>query len=106
MKIAPSPIHGHGVFTELDYPDGYQLGCICPVVKRGKYFVRFERNNIARFLNHADTPNCEIVLTEEGLFLITKQSIRQGTELTLDYNAHTSLITEEAERLNIALLIF
>lgn len=105
MRIAPSPIHGVGVFATRDLKKGEKLysamfpkafkipfgsfGKLFPEVKR----LILERNPLIvgggafmwpdvchqAYLNHSDTPNIDAVLD------YALEDIPAGTELTEDY---------------------
>ena len=52
-----------------------------------------EPNNLLRtplggFINHSDTPNCEI-MGKVKRYLFTKEDIEAGTELTVKYNMYS-----------------
>ena len=47
--------------------------------------------NVARFINHSCTPNCEAIEEEGRIFIETIKKVALGEELTYDYN----LILEE-----------
>lgn len=46
-----------------------------------------DRDNLARYINHACTPNCypEINDEEEKIFIYAKKNIKNGEELTYNY---------------------
>ncbi|HLZ27138.1 MAG TPA: SET domain-containing protein-lysine N-methyltransferase [Chloroflexota bacterium] len=109
IEVRPSPIHGWGGFARQDIPAGTRLieytgQRISPEegarrypdtgrrshtfffsLSNGRYIDPEVRGNLARFLNHACTPNCRAV--EEGgrIFIETLKRVAAGTELTYDY---------------------
>lgn len=115
-KIAPSPIHGVGVFALKDIPQNTIvfrsdiewvkvpitiLNRIDPeVATLYKQFLRqdkeaeciyvpqegFSSIGISFYLNHSTTPNCKYDI--ESNFIITKTAILAGKELTYDYRVH------------------
>ena len=64
---------------------------------RGKYFFALEnddiaingkgRRNVARYINHSCTPNCEPMEDEkrQRVFILAKRNIRAGEEFGYDY---------------------
>ena len=108
-KIAPSPIHGLGVFTIRDVAKGKKLHCIPSLhppwydltyADLGKLFPEVRELVLARwpsiihgshflspnqmallitFMNHSDTPNYEVD-TDTAL-----RDIKAGEEVTEDY---------------------
>jgi SET domain-containing protein len=42
--------------------------------------------NIARFINHACTPNCWFEVVDKTIWIRAKREIRKGEELTYDYS--------------------
>jgi len=94
--ISESKIHGLGVMALCDFPKDY-TECI-----HGEYIPSelddgtcFEIEGDYslkpyapyRYLNHSENPNCEVIELEDfpGLWLSTKQIIKAGEELTIDY---------------------
>lgn len=101
-RVRPSPIHGRGLFTEVDVAEGQLLGvldgqAVDPTVRPEVLFGE-EWNALAEdrllvrpirtkygFINHAPDPNCELV--DEGRVIRALRDVPAGTELTLDYTA-------------------
>ena len=44
------------------------------------------RGSSARWINHSCSPNCEITDENDRIYIETRRDIRQGEELTYDYN--------------------
>lgn len=44
------------------------------------------RKNLARYINHACRPNCEIDIRRGRIYVFAKRAIRAGEELTYDYD--------------------
>ena len=42
--------------------------------------------NIARYINHACRPNCYVDIVGHTIWIVASRPIRQGEELTYDYN--------------------
>lgn len=117
IALRRSRIHGNGVFAARHLPKEQRLiqyrGTLLTHdeaddgvdgdVDSGHTFLftlndRFvidgnRKGNIARWINHSCTPNCEAVLVEcpkgdprnDRVFIETTRSIRAGEELTYDY---------------------
>jgi hypothetical protein len=84
----PSLIHGTGGFARVDFPTGKRV-----IEYLGDGNVSW---NPARFLNHSCEPNCEAVLEEGHIWVVSLRAIRAGEELTfnygydlMDYREHT-----------------
>jgi SET domain-containing protein len=113
-RLAPSPIHGIGVFAIRDIPAGaavledpgisltpipketvdaldpshrrlYEDFC---VLEDGAYFSppSFNQITIAWYLNHSDSPNLSYGL---GSAFYAVRLIRKGEELTADYHTYS-----------------
>ena len=104
--VAPSPISGVGLFTVTDLPSGMiiweyddsvdwrmthaELDAFPePYRTRLLHYVYEDQPGVfvlcgdnAKFMNHADDPNCE---DPEGAFTLARRDIRAGEELTCDY---------------------
>jgi uncharacterized protein len=112
-----SPIHGNGVFAAIDLPKGTRV-----IRYRGKILTHDQANrrygndvdsghtflftlnekylldaneegNIARWINHSCSPNCQAWVIEHAskdpkrdqIVIETRRAIRKGEELTYDY---------------------
>lgn len=51
----------------------------------GKTILGNQKENIARFLNHACKPNCEAEMDGNRIFIYSKRAIKAGEELTYHY---------------------
>jgi SET domain-containing protein len=105
-KLAPSPIHGLGVFSEEFVPAGgivwqwhegidqkispavvEALPSVCQDifkrygwVENGEYIICIDNE---KYINHSDNPNC--IFTEDGNTAIAARDIHIGDEITQDY---------------------
>ena len=86
LTIQPSKIEGLGLFAIKDIPAYEVIG-----MTHAKWYG--EPNNLLRtplggFINHSETPNCEIKgkLTR---YLFTEEFIPAGTELTVKYKMYS-----------------
>jgi len=108
--LAPSPIHGIGLFAAAPIPAGAvvwrldagfdlavdegalsELGVVAQLqVQRYAYLdpdrrVRILCGDDARFFNHADDANCRDAPDGDGLITVAVRDIADGEELTWDY---------------------
>jgi SET domain-containing protein len=109
VYLDKSPIQGIGVFAKYPIARGTQIwkldprfdrlievdvyesqaGPVKSYLDRYAYPDRRDRNYIvfeaddARYMNHADEPNCDVSLPEESFAL---RDIAPGEELTCNYN--------------------
>lgn len=86
LTIQPSKIEGLGLFTLLDLEPHLQLG-----MTHAHWFG--EDNNLLRtplggFINHSETPNCEIQ-GDSKRYLFTDKFIPAGEELTVKYKMYS-----------------
>jgi SET domain-containing protein len=106
-----SAVHGHGVFAAdviakntrvIDYAgELIKNGAACEAreeryLKDGCIWIfRVNRawsrdanvsGNIARFINHACTPNCWFHVVDKTIWIRAARTIRLGEELTYDYS--------------------
>jgi uncharacterized protein len=105
VKIAPSRINGHGVFAVVDLVARRKVGEVSgslvklPEARRAIenrpkiYLVELSRRlaldcsagNCFKYLNHSCTPNCYLRVFRHRVQVYARQTIRAGTELTVDY---------------------
>lgn len=93
---------GLGLFTLRDIPPGRRvIEYVGPVVtaeevarRRGRYFFEIDedyavdgssRSNRARYINHSCRPNSEAFVTGKRIWVWSKEGIKAGEEITLDY---------------------
>ncbi|NNK33057.1 MAG: SET domain-containing protein [Xanthomonadales bacterium] len=94
VYVAPSPIHGQGLFAAEPLSPGQLIGVYDgPVVEQdgahvlwieneaGDGWTGFDGCNEMRFLNHSDEPNAEM----DGLHCYSLTRIPRGAEITIDY---------------------
>mgnify|MGYP003113476981 CR=1 FL=1 len=89
IAIGPSGIHGAGIFAKEDIPKGVDLGI--SHVYDPNFQHDYIRTPLGGFINHSDTPNCELLEDDEDVSykrLKTIQRIEAGTELTLKYTLY------------------
>lgn len=112
VGLAPSPLHGVGVFALADLPEGTSdlfspprpwvpvpeaaIDALPPAAQHlvrtyclwdaGTYYLPpggFRAPDLVTFLNHSDTPNLRSV--NGGDYFVTTRAVRKGEELTVDY---------------------
>ena len=87
LAVGPSDIHGVGIFAKEDVPKGIDIGV--SHVYDPNFQHDYIRTPLGGFINHSDTPNCELIDDAENTDykkLRTIQKIEQGKELTLKYS--------------------
>ncbi len=109
--IAPSPIHGLGVFAASSIPRGTLIGLahvLSPAIGAvpSELYVRTERGDVAqvaapfsgwaatrlgRYYNHSETPNATSEPGRDGRsrWLVAARDVRPGEEVTVDYRGWT-----------------
>jgi len=89
LSIGPSEIHGAGIFAKEDIPTDVIIGI--SHVYDPEFQHDFIRTPLGGFINHSETPNCELI-EEEGDYhykkLKTLKKIKEGKELTLKYSLY------------------
>ena len=90
IALGKSHIHGYGLFTTEDIPEGTILGI--SHVYHDLFPDGWIRTPLGGFYNHSETPNCKLVTNnmDEGFLteiklLQTTEDIKKGTELTCTY---------------------
>tara|TARA_R110002051_G_C8655355_1_gene488219 strand:+ start:789 stop:1121 length:333 start_codon:yes stop_codon:yes gene_type:complete len=88
LSIGPSNIHGAGIFATEDIPKGIVIG-ITHVYDQN-FQHDYIRTPLGGFINHKETPNCELIEDESDDYknLKTLRKIEQGEELTLKYSLY------------------
>lgn len=82
FQVAPSPIHGRGVFS----CGGYEAGEVI-----GEANIKGCRTPLGRYTNHSGAPNARMVRHASGINLVAIRPIegqrggRLGEEITVDY---------------------
>jgi len=86
LTISASNIEGLGLFAVEDIPSNTQLGI--GHVKDERFEDGWIRTPLGGFINHSDTPNCDLIENEEFILLATNRDIMAGEELTLLYTLY------------------
>ncbi len=110
-KLAPSPIHGIGVFADENITKDFcvveasplldvnltpeEFNSLTPLEQKeiqhhghfdkilDKWHVDFD---MTRFANHSTMPNLKQLYNEKGYYIVTLQNIQRGDELTINYS--------------------
>ena len=105
LEVRPSPIHGNGLFTRRAIRKGtYIIEYIGEKITKEESKRRLlERNpyifdldeqwdldgnvpeNLARFINHSCSPNCEARNENGHIWIVALRDIQPGEELTFNY---------------------
>jgi len=107
LMVQESLLHGKGIFTTVDIPEGEIVMVITGEVIDGNECERREeeednfyifwngddnyidtaKSKVARYLNHLCEPNCYVDEKNElSLYLISDRFISAGEEITIDYD--------------------
>jgi len=104
LEAKESNIHGKGIFTTVDIPEGSiimiiageaisgdecerreELGNVY-IFWNGDNYIDVENTDKIKYINHQCDYNCEVGDRDEfSLFLIAARDIKAGEELTIDY---------------------
>jgi acylphosphatase len=89
FQVAPSKIHGHGVFADTDMGIGDDLGLglqIIPGALEGQ--PAFKRTTLGRYLNHTNDANAELFDAGDGMIHVRAiKPIAKADEVTLEYRS-------------------
>jgi uncharacterized protein len=105
LVFKPSPIHGIGAFARCEIAAGSRIiEYVGERIDKRESVRRCERNNqcifglnaevdidgsvewnLARFINHSCTPNCEADLVDGRIWFLAKRSIGAGEEVVFNY---------------------
>ena len=83
VVVLPSNIQGLGLFTAKCIDSGES---ICPAKVGGK------RTPAGRYINHSAYPNTHLEYTKDGFYVVAKENIEDGDELTVDYKNNLKLL--------------
>ena len=108
LEIRKSSIHGNGIFTKSNIPEGSVICAIngevideAECIRRedeennvyifwnGDSYIDTRDTKIIKNLNHYCTPNCDVDEDENNstiLILVADREIEAGEELTIDYD--------------------
>ena len=74
LAIGPSDIHGAGIFATEDIPKGIDLGI--SHVYDPDFQHDYIRTPLGGFMNHSESPNCELIDDDENTDYKKIQSIK------------------------------
>jgi len=88
LTIGPSSIHGAGILAKEDIPGEVVIGI--SHVYDPNFQHNYIRTPLGGFINHSESPNCELIEEEDGEYkkLKTTKKIEEGEELTLKYSLY------------------
>ena len=86
LTIKTSTIDGLGLFALEDISVGDNLGI--SHVYDERFTNQFIRTPLGGFINHSDTPNLKAYINADFRYLKTLRHIKEGEELTLEYNLY------------------
>lgn len=79
--VAPSPIHGRGVFASQSLAEGTP---VVLAIRGNEFFGQIQPE--ARFVNHSKhAPNLVMIRLPQAYWLVVAEDVVTGTELTVDY---------------------
>lgn len=86
LYLAPSPIHGEGVFTGKHMPEGTDLG-----IAQIKQPEGHDITPLGKYHNHSAAPNCTNVTKGDNHHLVALRDIEPDEEITVDYTLQSDL---------------
>tara|TARA_B100000029_G_scaffold464961_2_gene499286 strand:+ start:6455 stop:6754 length:300 start_codon:yes stop_codon:yes gene_type:complete len=86
LEIRVSDIDGYGLFTKEILGIGENLGITH--MKNKDFEDGRIRTPLGGFINHSDTPNCELIDIGKYYYLITKKDVMPDEELTVQYTLY------------------
>jgi uncharacterized protein len=105
LAFRDSRIHGHGGFAKTAIREGTRIvEYVGERISKDESLRRCQDSNeyifalnaeqdldgnvpwnLARFLNHSCTPNCEAVMEHERIWIVARRDIQPGEEVTFNY---------------------
>jgi hypothetical protein len=79
--VGPSNINGKGVIAVKMIP----AGCKALAHVHSRDFNTYAYSDLGYFINHSETPNCDIVSNNNRRYIRTLQDIQPDDELTCNY---------------------
>lgn len=95
FKLAPSNIHGTGVFALKNFKRRNIIGIGIFYIL---YYIPQITNDLGRWLNHSYNPNCVLYYHEKSnnYLIVAIREILKNDEITINYN-HTPWYIRGAE---------
>ncbi len=88
--LRPSPIDGWGVFADRDYGEGEEIYVMLKPC--GEEDGSFARTEACRMTNHSSRPTVVIADLGDRASAVAARDIREGEELTADYEEGSGVI--------------
>ena len=95
-------VNGKGVFTDSAIPSGELIGIWASTKQIGRLLFQdgmsepwYESQVLGRYVNHSDSPNTEVRINGDSLFLYST-GIEANCEITVDYSNSENLIGYKA----------
>lgn len=88
VTIGISSIHGRGIFATSDIEEGHIFDISHVEDNSGNFHCNLIRTALGAFLNHSEENNAKIVKRGKYHVLIATEDIKDGTEITVNYNDH------------------
>ena len=98
FKVVEIQTRGKGLVTEDTIFPGYPIGIylsknLTPIVEgRVLYDGWIESTPIGRYVNHSNSPNCNVSLNGKDIYLISNNVIDYNEEITVNYLEVAQLI--------------
>ena len=86
--LGDSDIEGTGVFASKNLKKGDTIGLIHTI---NKLYDDYDFEDLGKYHNHSDTPNCFNKLISNKRYLVTSTDIEKDTELTSNYRLQPDL---------------
>ena len=86
--ISDSDIAGKGVFASKNLKKGEEIGLIHTI---NKLYDDYSFEDLGKYHNHSDNPNCFNNLIGNKRYLVTNTDIKKGSELTSNYRLQPDL---------------
>jgi SET domain-containing protein len=83
LTVKSSKIEGLGLFATTDIEKNTVLG-----ISHILYQKEYIRTPLGGFVNHSEDSNLKKLLIDDKFYLLTKNSIKAGDELTLTYTLY------------------
>lgn len=90
--VANSDIHGEGVFSVEDLPEGTVIGRMH--TKNGDN--NYDFTELGEKHNHSNNPNCENMWIGNSRYMVTSKDIKSGEELVTNYRLQPDLEQPES----------
>ena len=90
LIIGSSDIHGSGIFAKDNIPKEIEMGI--SHIYDPEFQHDYIRTPLGGFINHSESPNCELIDKDEDYHYKTIKTIKKieaGKELTLKYSLYS-----------------